>query len=39
MACKENILRHGEFEYGNQYAVEKYYLFPELYKEDEDKQE
>lgn len=39
MACKENILRHGGFEYGNQYAVEKYYLFPELYKEDEDKQE
>ena len=31
MACKENILREGEFEYGNQAAVEKYYLFPEKY--------
>ena len=31
MACKENILRYGEFEYDNQYAVEKYYLFPEIY--------
>ena len=31
MACKENILRYGQFEYGNQYAVEKYYLFPERY--------
>ena len=31
MACKENILRYGEFEYGNQYVVEKYYLFPEVY--------
>ena len=27
MACKENILRYGVFEYGNQYVVEKYYLF------------
>lgn len=31
MACKNNILREGEFDYGNQYAVEKYYLFPEFY--------
>jgi hypothetical protein len=35
MACKENILREGEFSYGNQNAVEKYYLFPEIYQEDE----
>lgn len=34
MACKNNILREGEFDYGNQYAVEKYYLFPELYEKD-----
>lgn len=27
MACKENVLRYGVFEYGNQYVVEKYYLF------------
>jgi hypothetical protein len=31
MACKNNILREGEFDYGNQYVVEKYYLFPEYY--------
>ena len=31
LACKENILRYGEFEGGNQYLVEKYYLFPEIY--------
>ena len=31
MACKNNILREGEFGYGNQNAVEKYYLFPEKY--------
>ena len=31
MACKENILRVGVFEYGNQAVVEKYYLFPEKY--------
>lgn len=37
MACKENILREGEFDYGNQAAVEKYYLFPERYnKENEE---
>jgi len=36
MACKENILREGEFSYGNQNAVEKYYLFPEIYQEDKD---
>lgn len=35
MACKVNILREGEFSYGNQNAVEKYYLFPEIYQEDE----
>lgn len=31
LASKENILRYGEYEYGNQYVVEKYYLFPEVY--------
>ncbi len=31
MACNNNILREGEFDYGNQNAVEKYYLFPEIY--------
>ena len=36
MACKENILRYGEFEYGNQYAVEKYYLFPEIYSDNKE---
>lgn len=35
MACKENILREGEFDYGNQAAVEKYYLFPEKYAKQE----
>lgn len=36
MACKENIFREGQFSYGNQNAVEKYYLFPEIYVNDED---
>ena len=31
MACKENIFREGEYSYGNQAAIEKYYLFPERY--------
>ncbi len=31
LACKENILREGQYRYGNQAAVEKYYLFPEIY--------
>ena len=39
MACKENILREGEFSYGNQNAVEKYYLFHEIYEKDKDEQE
>lgn len=39
MACKENILREGEFSYGNQNAVEKYYLFPEIYQKDKDEVE
>ena len=34
MACKNNILREGEFDYGNQNAIEKYYLFPEKYAKD-----
>ena len=38
MACKENILREGEFSYGNQNAIEKYYLFPEIYQEDKDEE-
>lgn len=37
MACKENILRHGEFDYGNQYVVEKHHLFPEVYTNDKGK--
>jgi hypothetical protein len=36
MASKENILREGEFDYGNQSAVEKYYLFPERYNKEND---
>ena len=32
MAFKENILRIGEYEYGNQTAMEKIYLFPEKYR-------
>ena len=36
IACKENILREGEFSYGNQNAVEKYYLFHEIYDKDND---
>ena len=36
IACKENILREGEFSYGNQNAVDKYYLFHELYEKDKD---
>lgn len=36
MAYKENILREGEFDYGNQAAVEKYYLFPERYNKEND---
>ena len=36
MACKNNILREGEFDYGNQYAIEKYYLFPEFYAKGKD---
>lgn len=39
MACKENILREGEFSYGNQNAIEKYYLFHEIYEKDKDEQE
>ena len=35
MACKENILRYGEFDYGNQYPMEMYYLFPEKFGEEE----
>ena len=31
MACKENIFREGPFSYGNQNAVDKYYLFHEIY--------
>lgn len=31
LACKENIFREGDYSYGNQNAVEKYYLFPEKY--------
>lgn len=31
MASKENILREGVFEYGNQNMVDMYYLFPERY--------
>ncbi len=34
MSCKENILREGVFDYGNQAIVEKYYLFPEKYDKD-----
>ncbi len=34
MACKENILRYGEYDYGNQYALELYYLFPEKFGEE-----
>ena len=36
IACKENILREGEFSYGNQNAVEKYYLFHEIYDKNND---
>lgn len=36
MAFKENILRIGEYEYGNQAAMEKIYLFPEKYRRQED---
>ena len=36
IACKENILREGEFSYGNQNAVDKYYLFHELYEKNKD---
>lgn len=32
MACKDNIFRAGEFTFGNQAVVEKYYLFPEKYR-------
>ena len=32
MAYKEDILRIGDFSYGNQAIAEKYYLFPEIYK-------
>ena len=38
MASKENIFREGEFSYGNQNAIEKYYLFPEIYHEDKDEE-
>jgi hypothetical protein len=31
LACKANILREGEFSYGNQIVLERYYLFPEIY--------
>lgn len=31
LACMENILQHGVFEYGNQYVVEMQYLYPEIY--------
>lgn len=30
IACKDNILREGEFEYGNQALLEEAYLFPEI---------
>lgn len=36
MACKENILREGEYSCGNQNAVEKYYLFPEEFNNNND---
>ena len=36
LACKENILREGEFSYGNQNAVDEYYLFPEKYAKSKD---
>ena len=39
IACKENILREGEFSYGNQNAIEKYYLFHEIYEKDKEEQE
>ena len=35
MAFKENILREGEYGYGNQAALEKLYLFPEQYRNEE----
>lgn len=31
MASKENIMREGDFNYGNQNVVDMYYLFPEKY--------
>lgn len=34
MACLENILREGEFQYGNQNAIERYKLFHEIYVKD-----
>ena len=36
MAYKDNILRYGEYDFGNQYAVEMYRLFSEQYAHDED---
>ena len=36
IACKDNILREGEFEYGNQGLLEKARLFPELLNDSKD---
>ena len=36
LACKENIYREGQYSYGNQNAVDKYYLFNEIYANDEE---
>ena len=36
IACKDNILREGEFEYGNQALWEEVKLFPERWKNSKD---
>jgi len=38
IACKKNILRYGEFEYGNQNALEYYSLFSEFFQHPEEKE-
>lgn len=35
IAYEKNVLREGDFSYGNQNAVDEYYLFPEKYTKDE----